>query len=171
MENVDEQWMQEALAEAQKAWDAGEVPVGAVVVKDGVIIARAFNQPITTRNPVAHAEILALQAAAQVVGNYRLVDCDLYVTLEPCTMCAGALIHSRIRRLIYGATEPKAGAVQSMAQVLGQPWMNHRIDVTSGVLEAQCSSMLSAFFKQRRERIKQAKRERDAQNLRNNESS
>lgn len=148
-------WMKEALLEADKGRTLGEVPVGAVVVKEGQIIARACNQPISSCNPIAHAEILVLQSAAAAIGNYRLMDCDLYVTLEPCTMCAGAIVHSRIRRLIYGATEPKAGAIVSAARVLEQPQMNHRVEVTGGVLQDECSSMISEFFRFRRQQIRE----------------
>lgn len=151
-------WMHEALTEAYRAQTLNEVPVGAVVILNNVIIARAYNQPITACNPVAHAEILALQAAAKNIGNYRLIDCDLYVTLEPCTMCAGALVHSRINRLIFGAYEPKAGAIVSTAQVLSQPHMNHRIEVIEGVLQSECSTLLSNFFRMRRDQIKQHKK-------------
>ncbi|WP_306671071.1 tRNA adenosine(34) deaminase TadA, partial [Endozoicomonas sp. SESOKO1] len=153
--------MNEALLEAAKGRSIGEVPVGAVVVKDGQIIARACNQPVSSCNPVAHAEILALQSAAAAIGNYRLLDCDLYVTLEPCTMCAGAIVHSRIRRLIYGAAEPKAGAIVSAAKVLEQPQMNHRVEVTAGVLQAECSEMISDFFRFRRQQIREARRKRN----------
>lgn len=151
-------WMHEALTEAYRAQTLNEVPVGAVVILNNVIIARAYNQPITACNPVAHAEILALQAAAKNIGNYRLIDCDLYVTLEPCTMCAGALVHSRINRLIFGAYEPKAGAIVSTAQILSQPHMNHRIEVIEGVLQSECSTLLSNFFRMRRDQIKQHKK-------------
>ncbi len=154
----DQFWMQEALKEAQKACDKNEVPVGAVVVRDQEIIARAHNQPISGCNPVAHAEILALQMAASAINNYRLVDCDLYVTLEPCTMCAGAIIHSRIRRVIFGALEPKAGAVTSVTKVFEQPQMNHRVAVVAGVMEEECSTMISYFFRDRRQQIKEAKK-------------
>lgn len=151
-------WMHEALTEAYRAQTLNEVPVGAVVILNNVIIARAYNQPITACNPVAHAEILALQAAAKNIGNYRLINCDLYVTLEPCTMCAGALVHSRINRLIFGAYEPKAGAIVSTAQILSQPHMNHRIEVIEGVLQSECSTLLSNFFRMRRDQIKQHKK-------------
>ena len=152
-------WMHEALIEAYKAQTLNEVPVGAVVILNNEIIARAYNQPITACNPVAHAEILALQAAAEIIGNYRLIDCELYVTLEPCTMCAGALIHSRVKRLIFGAYEPKAGAVVSTSQVLNQPHINHRIEVIEGVLQEECSTLLSSFFRMRRDQIKQSKKQ------------
>ena len=154
----DQFWMQKALLEARKGWEKNEVPVGAVVVRDNEIIARAHNQPITGCNPVAHAEILALQDAARMISNYRLVDCDLYITLEPCTMCAGAIVHSRIRRVIFGAFEPKAGAAVSVTQVFSQPQMNHQVEVVSGVLEQECSAMISDFFRARRQQKKEEKR-------------
>ena len=150
--------MREAMEEAKKGREKWEVPVGAIVVKEGQVIARAHNQPISSHNPTAHAEILALQLAANALNNYRLVDCDLYVTLEPCTMCAGAMIHSRIRRLVFGAYEPKAGAAGSVSDVLAQPQMNHRVAVTSGVLEAECSEMISEFFRARRRQIREERR-------------
>ena len=159
MERDDNFCMHEALVEARKGWEKEEVPVGSVIVHNGEIIARAHNQPITGCNPVAHAEILALQDAAKALSNYRLVDCDLYVTLEPCTMCAGAIIHSRIRRVIFGACEPKSGAVVSVTQVLDQPQMNYRVEVTGGVLQDECSEMMSAFFRERR-RVKKEERRR-----------
>lgn len=155
----DSFWMYEALQEAEKARQLDEVPVGAVVVKAGQVIGRGFNQPISSCNPLAHAETLALQSAAIALGNYRLLDCDLYVTLEPCTMCAGAIIHSRIRRLVYGAIEPKAGAIVSASKVLDQPQMNHRVLVSGGVLQDECSTIIRDFFHQRRQQIK-AKRNR-----------
>ena len=157
LENNDQHWMGEALAEAGKAAEKGEVPVGAVVVFKDQVIARAHNQPITSCNPVAHAEILALQVAAKALNNYRLTGCDLYVTLEPCTMCAGAIVHSRIRRLVYGAAEPKAGAISSCSQVLEQPQMNYQVRAVGGVMAACCGSLISNFFKKRREQIKAEK--------------
>ncbi len=150
-------WMEEALVEAAKGRTLGEVPVGAVVVREGEVIARACNRPISSCNPVAHAEILVLQLAAEAIGNYRLVDCDLYVTLEPCTMCAGAIVHSRIRRLVYGALEPKAGAVTSVTHVLAQPQMNHRVEVVGGILQERCSEMISDFFRTRRQQLRELK--------------
>ena len=149
--NLDNLWMRQAISEAQKAWDRDEVPVGAVVVQEGKIVGRSFNQPISSCNPVAHAELIALQKAAKKTGNYRLVDCELYVTLEPCTMCAGAIVHSRLRRVIFGALEPKAGALVSQNQILALPYMNYRVTITSKVMEHECSEMLSSFFKCRRE--------------------
>lgn len=151
------QWMEEALVEAAKGRTLGEVPVGAVVVREGEVIARACNRPISSCNPVAHAEILVLQLAAEAIGNYRLVDCDLYVTLEPCTMCAGAIVHSRIRRLVFGALEPKAGAVTSVTHVLAQPQMNHRVEVVGGILQERCSEMISDFFRSRRQQLRELK--------------
>ena len=150
MSHSDELWMEEALREAQRALAMGEVPVGAVVVHEGRIIGRGSNCPIGANDPTAHAEILALRSAAQGIGNYRLLDCDLYVTVEPCAMCSGAITHARIRRLIYGAEDAKAGAVRSMLQVLNHPKMNHRVDVVSGVLAARCMDLLQTFFRQRR---------------------
>lgn len=142
--------MEEALREAQRALALGEVPVGAVVVRADRVIGRGCNRPISTNDPTAHAEILALREAAQAVDNYRLLDCDLYVTVEPCAMCAGAITHARIRRLIYGAEDPKAGAVHSVLQVLNHPKLNHQVEVTSGVLAGRSMDLLQAFFRERR---------------------
>ncbi len=146
----DELWMEEALREAQRALALGEVPVGAVVVCAGRIVGRGCNRPLTSNDPTAHAEILALREAGPAMGNYRLLDCDLYVTVEPCAMCAGAITHARIRRLIYGAEDPKAGAVHSMLQVLNHPKLNHQVDVSSGVLAARCMDLMQTFFRERR---------------------
>src|SRR5690349_7297009 len=148
--NSDELWMEEALREAQRALAMGEVPVGAVVVHGARIIGRGSNSPITSNDPAAHAEILALREAGKALGNYRLLDCDLYVTVEPCAMCSGAITHARIRRLIYGAEDAKAGAVHSMLQVLNHPKLNHRVEVLSGVLAARCMDLLQTFFRERR---------------------
>lgn len=142
--------MEEALREAHRALALGEVPVGAVVVRDGQIVGRGCNRPINSNDPTAHAEILALREAGFKAGNYRLQDCDLYVTVEPCAMCAGAIIHARIRRLIYGAEDPKAGAVHSVLQVLNHARLNHRVDVTFGVLAARCMELLQTFFREKR---------------------
>ncbi|MFZ2288578.1 MAG: tRNA adenosine(34) deaminase TadA [Halopseudomonas yangmingensis] len=150
MKPADIDFMREAIAEARKGAALGEVPVGAVLVRDGQVIGRGFNQPISSHDPSAHAEMVALRAAAAADANYRLPDTTLYVTLEPCTMCAGLLVHSRIRRLVYGASEPRAGAVVSRAQVLAQPWMNHRVEVEGGVLAEECSDLLKTFFRDRR---------------------
>ncbi|ENN6347936.1 tRNA adenosine(34) deaminase TadA [Providencia rettgeri] len=147
---IDEYWMQQAIELALKAQDLGEIPVGAVLVKDNRLIASGWNRSIIDHNPTAHAEIMALQQAGQVLSNYRLLDTTLYVTLEPCIMCAGAMIHSRINRVVYGAKDFKTGACGSYLDIMGQAGLNHYVDVTGGVLEEQCSSMLSAFFKLRR---------------------
>ncbi|MTI14276.1 tRNA adenosine(34) deaminase TadA [Sansalvadorimonas verongulae] len=157
MHEQDEQWMREALALAQLGAAVGEVPVGAVVVHGDKIIGRGYNSPIGRNDPCAHAEILALREAAAHIENYRLVDCDLYVTLEPCGMCTGALVHSRIRRLVYGATEPKAGVVISQDQILESDYLNHTVAVTGGVLADECSTILSDFFKKRRKKKKEEK--------------
>lgn len=144
--------MQHALALADQAAAQGEVPVGAVVVLDGQIIGKGFNRPISGCDPTAHAEIEALRDAAQTVGNYRLPEADLYVTLEPCSMCAGAIVHARIRRLIYAASEPKAGVVASQQQFFQQDFLNHRVEVCGGVLAEESAKRLQAFFRERRER-------------------
>ena len=146
----DVEWMRVALAEAALADVAGEVPIGAIVVVSGEIVARVHNRPIGAIDPTAHAEILALRAAAQAVGNYRLVDAEVFVTLEPCLMCVGALIHARVRRVVYGAPEPKTGALGSAVDALAIPSLNHRFDVTAGVLEDECRAIVQAFFARRR---------------------
>jgi tRNA(adenine34) deaminase len=144
--------MNQALAEARQAEAEGEVPVGAVVVREGEIIAAAHNRPIGLKDPTAHAEILALRAAAARLGNYRLAGCDLYVTLEPCAMCVGALAHARVRRLVYGAADPKTGAVVSCLRLLESPHWNHRVEVTSGVLADESAALLKHFFSSRRDK-------------------
>jgi tRNA(adenine34) deaminase len=146
-----QKWMHVALDQAKKARDLGEVPVGAVIVKEGVVLGVGHNQPIGATDPTAHAEIIAIRTAAKTIDNYRLAGSTLYVTLEPCAMCAGALVHSRIARLVYGATEPKAGAIESTQALLAHPAMNHQVEVIGGVLQELCSEQLSAFFKARRE--------------------
>ena len=146
----DKDFMELALAEAHEAEAEGEVPVGAVVVREGDVIARAHNRPIGLNDPTAHAEILALRAAAERLGNYRLADCDLYVTLEPCAMCAGALVHARVRRLVYAASDPKAGAIASRMRLLEATHLNHRIEVVSGVLAEEAAALLQRFFALRR---------------------
>jgi tRNA(adenine34) deaminase len=146
----DELWMEEALRAAQRALDIGEVPVGAVVTQGNKIIARAWNQNITTADPTAHAEILALRQASTVLGNHRLGDCALFATIEPCPMCAGAMVHARLKRLVYGAADPKAGAVHSVMQVLNHPHLNHKMEVEGGVLAGKCAELLQAFFRNRR---------------------
>ncbi len=145
-----EEFLRAAMAEARAAQAAGEVPVGAVVVRDGQILASGHNRVITDSDPTAHAEIVALRAAGQAVGNYRLEGCDLYCTLEPCAMCAGAILHARIRRLIYAAADPKAGACGSVLSVMNHPQLNHRVQVQSGVLAEECGMMLTTFFRGRR---------------------
>ena len=146
----DEKFMRLALAEAEKAFQAGEVPVGAVVVRGGEVIASAHNGPVGLKDPSAHAEILALRRAAAGEGNYRLAGTTLYVTIEPCLMCAGALIHARVSRLVFGATDPKGGAVVSLYGVLQDGRLNHRVEATGGVLREACSEILSRFFREKR---------------------
>jgi len=154
---LDEQFMQAAIEQAKLAGQINEVPVGAVVVLDGQIIGRGFNQPIAACDPSAHAEVMALRDAAKNIENYRLVNADLYVTVEPCTMCSGAIVHSRVRRVIYGTTEPKAGVAQSQEKIFEKPYFNHQVEVIGGVLAQQCSDVIQAFFKRRREEKKVAK--------------
>jgi tRNA(adenine34) deaminase len=147
---TDEHWMNAALAEAMAAQQAGEVPVGAVVVQDGKIIARGQNRNLRDHDPSAHAEIVAMRQAAQVLRNHRLERCELFVVIEPCAMCAGAMVHARLKRLIYGAKDPKAGAVESVIPVLNHPRLNHQMEITGGVLEEQCSEILRSFFRAKR---------------------
>ena len=154
---TDQNYMVQAMDLATQAAEIGEVPVGALVVCDGQIIGQGYNQTISAHDPCAHAEIMALRQAAQSIGNYRLSGCDLYVTLEPCTMCVGAIIHARIKRLVYAATEPKAGAVASQLQLFSLPHFNHVVQVESGLMADEASTMLSSFFKQRRMAHKAAK--------------
>ena len=142
--------MREALALAAEAAAAGEVPVGAVVVRDGEVIGRGRNGPVRSHDPTAHAEIAALRDAAAHAGNYRLPGATLYVTLEPCAMCVGAFIHARVQTVVYGATEPKSGAMESTQRAHEHPALNHQVTVVSGVLAAECREVLQAFFKQRR---------------------
>ena len=142
--------MQEAIRAAQRALEIDEVPVGAVVVCEGKIIARGFNRNIRDSDPTAHAELVALREAAAAVGNHRLGGCDLFVTIEPCAMCVGAMVHARIRRLVYGADDPKAGAVHSVMRVLNHPSLNHRIQVQGGILAGRCTELLQEFFRVRR---------------------
>ena len=148
--NNDVEFMQVALNLAQQATLMGEVPVGAIVVKDGVIIGRGSNTPIGLHDPTAHAEIMAMREAAAYLGNYRLVDCTLYVTLEPCAMCSGAMQHARIEKLVYGASDPKTGACGSVINLMAEPKLNHHTEVVGGVLALECGAVLSDFFKQRR---------------------
>ena len=148
--NTHEFYMRAALEEARKGFDAGEVPVGAVVVADGRIIGRGFNQPIGGHDPTAHAEVVTIRAAAREIGNYRLVGSTLYVTIEPCLMCVGAMVHARVETLVFGAPEPKAGAVVSTCRAHELPSLNHRIEVLGGVLEEDCRAIIQEFFKGRR---------------------
>jgi len=150
--------MRQALEQAQHAWDLGEVPVGAVVVKDGVVIARGYNQPIGQHDPSAHAEIVALRAAAAALGNYRLPGCELYVTLEPCLMCSGAMMHARLARVVYGAADPKTGVCGSVLDLFEHQQLNHHTSVTRGVLAEECSALLKSFFAARRAAATAARR-------------
>ncbi len=142
--------MDEALRCAQRALDAGEVPVGAVLVCAGRIVGRGWNRNISEHDPTAHAEIIALREAGRNLGNHRLVGCDLFVTIEPCSMCAGAAVHARVRRLVYGADDPKAGAVRSLLQVVNHPRLNHQMEIQSGVLAGRSAEIVQEFFRQRR---------------------
>lgn len=151
--NNDEAWMRHAIRLAQRAEEQGEVPVGAVMVLDDRCIAEAWNQPIQANDPTAHAEILALRKAGQQLQNYRLIDTTLYVTLEPCVMCMGGIAHARVKRLVFGAYDPKRGAVCHALQLSDAPFLNHRIDWTGGVLEQSCSELLTDFFKARRKTV------------------
>jgi tRNA(adenine34) deaminase len=146
----DELFMEEALRAAQRALEIGEVPVGAVVVCDGRVIGKGWNQNLAANDPTAHAEVIALREAGANAGNHRLEDCELFATIEPCAMCAGALVHARIKRLVYGADDMKAGAVHSVIQVLNHPQLNHRMEVRSGVLAGRSAELLQAFFRERR---------------------
>ncbi len=150
----DELWMQQALLLADIAAADGEVPVGAIVVLDGRIIGRGWNQPVSSCDPTAHAEIVALRDAARTIGNYRIVGADLYVTIEPCSMCAGAIAHARIKRLVYAATEPKAGVVASRQNFFELPFLNHRVEVVGGVLPELSAAKMRDFFQFRREQQK-----------------
>jgi tRNA(adenine34) deaminase len=147
-------FMQAALEQAAHARALGEVPVGAVVVRDGEIIASGFNQPIGRHDPSAHAEIMALRAAAEKLGNYRLPGCELYVTLEPCVMCSGAMMHARLARVVFGATDPKTGACGSVLNLFAQEQLNHHTQVQGGVLAQECGDLLKAFFAERREQLR-----------------
>jgi tRNA(adenine34) deaminase len=147
---VDIQFMQEALAEARSAAAAGEVPIGAVLVHDGKILARSGNRTIRDNDPTAHAEIVAIREAARLLGNYRLADTTLYVTIEPCSMCAGAIIQARVPRLVYGADDPKGGAVRSCFEILSHPRLNHQVEIAAGILATDCAAILQSFFAERR---------------------
>jgi len=156
----DEHFMREALRQAQKAYETSEVPVGAVVVRSGKIIARAYNQVELLKDATAHAEMLALTQAEAAVGDWRLTDCDLYVTKEPCPMCAGALVHTRIRRVIFGCADSSAGAAGSVMNLVQMPGLNHRCDIASGVLQDECAAVLQSFFRKCREQPELSKNER-----------
>ena len=146
----DELWMEEALRAALRALEAGDVPVGAVVIFNNQIVGRGWNRNLVDADPTAHAEIIALRDAAKNLGNHRLGNCELFVTIEPCAMCAGALVHARLKRLVYGAADPKAGAVQSVMQVLNHTSLNHHMEVQSGVLAGRSAELLQEFFRSRR---------------------
>ena len=165
MSHSAEFFMQQALLQAELAFRAGEVPVGAVVVYNGEIIGRGYNQPISLCDPTAHAEVMALRDAALNVQNYRLPDCELYVTVEPCTMCAGALIHSRIRTVFFGTTEPKAGVAVSQAQLFAAPFVNHQVQIVGGVLREACAEIMQRFFSERRAAKQALKKAAQAANL------
>lgn len=147
---TDVQWMRYALNRARQAAERGEVPVGAVLTVDGELVSEGFNEPIGNHDPTAHAEIVAIRRAAAQLGNYRLTGATLYVTIEPCLMCVGAMVHSRIARLVYGAPEPKAGAIESAMHALDHPTLNHRFDVLGGLLADESRDIMQAFFRQRR---------------------
>ena len=146
----DELWMEEALRCAQRALEMNEVPVGAIVVCESQIVGRGWNRNISDADPTAHAEIIALREAGAAIGNHRLRDCDLFVTIEPCPMCAGAIVHARVKRLVYGSDDPKAGAVHSVMQVVNHPQLNHKLEVRGGVLAGRSAELLQTFFKSRR---------------------
>ncbi|MFC1750421.1 tRNA adenosine(34) deaminase TadA [Pseudomonadota bacterium] len=150
LESPDQYWMRQALLLAQRAGQEGEVPVGALVVADGKVIGEGWNRPIAECDPSAHAEMCALRAAGRQISNYRLCDTTLYVTLEPCTMCAGAIIHARVKRVVFGANDPKTGAAGSMFDVLTSDRYNHVVECVGGVLATECAAMLTSFFRARR---------------------
>lgn len=154
MEFNDEYYMKEALKAAQDAYDAGEVPIGAVIVHNGEIIGRGFNRRNTEGNPLCHAEIIAINEAAHFMGDWRIEECTMYVTVEPCPMCAGAIVQARIPRVVYGAKNPKAGCAGSVLDVLNEPKLNHQVDVTEGVLKEECAAIMKEFFKRFRKKEK-----------------
>lgn len=154
--NQDELWMKEAIAEAEKAKRLGEVPIGAVIVKEGVIIGRGHNLRETQQNPVSHAEIIAIQQASQTLNAWRLLDCTLYVTLEPCPMCAGAIVQSRIKRVVYGTHDPKAGCAGTLMNLLQEPRFNHETELTGFVLQNECANLLTLFFRELRMKRKKS---------------
>ena len=146
----DELFMRQAFSQAQNAWMLGEVPVGALIVKDGEVIATGFNQPIGMHDPTAHAEIMAMRAAASILGNYRLPGCELFVTLEPCAMCSGAMLHARLARIVFGASDPKTGACGSVVNLFAHEKLNHHAEVVGGVMAQECGQLLKEFFAARR---------------------
>ena len=153
----EERYMKEAIRQAHKAWKLGEVPIGCVIVRDGKIIARGYNRRNTDKNPLAHAELQAIRKASRAAGDWRLEDCTIYVTLEPCQMCAGAIVQARIPRLVIGSRNPKAGCAGSVLNLLQVPAFNHQVEITEGVLEEECSLMLTNFFRDLREKKKEAR--------------
>ena len=153
----DQYWMEQALVYAKQAEQLDEIPVGAIIVKNNQLISAGYNRSITDNDPSAHAEMIAVREAGKVLNNYRLIDCTLYVTLEPCSMCAGLLVHSRIKRLVFGAADAKTGSAGSIMNLLQEPRLNHQVEITGGVLETQCAEIISSFFKRRRAQIKAAK--------------
>jgi tRNA(adenine34) deaminase len=157
-DNNDEFWMRHALQLAKRAWEEGEVPVGAVLVHEGRVIGEGWNRPIGHHDPTAHAEMMALRQGGKVIENYRLLNTTLYVTLEPCIMCAGAMVHGRVGRLVFGARDAKTGAAGSLLDVLGHPGMNHQVKTEQGVLAEECAALLSDFFRQRRAEKKAQRR-------------
>ena len=152
----EERYMKEAIRQAHKAWKLQEVPIGCVIVKDGKIIARGYNRRNTDKNTLAHAELLAIRKASRAVGDWRLEECTMYITLEPCQMCAGAIVQARISRVVIGSRNPKAGCAGSVLNLLQMPRFNHQVELTEGVLEEECSSMLTDFFKELRSQTKKA---------------
>ncbi len=154
---TDELWMEEALRAGQRALEIGEVPVGAIIVCESKIVGRGFNQNLAGPDPTAHAEIVALREAGLALGNHRLLDCEMFVTIEPCAMCAGALVLARLKRLVYGADDPKAGAVRSVIEVLNHPKLNHVMEIRGGVLAGRCADQVQGFFRRRREEKSRAR--------------
>lgn len=155
---MDEKWMRMALAQAERGGQLDEVPVGAIVVKNGQVVGAGFNQPIRTMDPTAHAEIVAMREAARTLGNYRLTGCELYVTLEPCGMCVGAIVHARISRVVYGSMEPKSGACVSHQRGFEHGWLNHKVELKGGVLPDEAGELMASFFARRRRERQDAKK-------------
>lgn len=151
-EQNDEKWMREAIAEAMKAEQIGEVPIGAVIVKDDQVIGRGYNLRETELDPTAHAEMVAIRNACEQLGAWRLLDCTLYVTLEPCPMCAGAIVQSRVKRVVYGTVDPKAGCAGTLMNLLQEPRFNHETELTSGILQQECAALLTQFFRRLRKK-------------------